>query len=215
MDPAAISASPATTIICELSTAPVSPAARAKGTVRPSAMPITMSRTTSEDWKCFSTWDVRGKELRLKISASIRFGNFGNLFGCAYGDDAAAAVAAFRAQIDHPVGAPDHFEVVFDDQDAGAGAQQALERVEQFCNVVEMQAGGGLVEDIQRSFAGRLREVRGELDTLGFASRKGGGGLAQAQVPQADVIQNLELLHQPGSRSEKRNGFLHGELQYF
>ena len=54
MDPAAISARPATTMMCEASTAPVSPAARAKGTVRPSAIPMTMSRTTSDDWKCFS-----------------------------------------------------------------------------------------------------------------------------------------------------------------
>src|ERR1035437_1299828 len=148
MDPAAISAKPATMMICEASTAPVSPAARAKGTVRPSAMPMTMSRTTSEDWKCFSTWGVRGTELRLEISASIRFRHFGNLFRGAFGDDAPAAVAALRAKIDHPVGAPDHFEVVLDDQDAAAGAQEALTGDQQFRAVVKMQAGGGVVEDV-------------------------------------------------------------------
>src|SRR5512141_2571034 len=118
MDPAAISASPATIMMCEASTAPVSPAAKAKGTVRPSAMPITMSRTTSEDWKCFSTWGVRGNQLRLEISASIRPRNFRNLLRRAFRDDAPAAVAALGAEIDHPVGAPDHFEVVLDDQNA-------------------------------------------------------------------------------------------------
>src|SRR5262245_3088572 len=42
------------------STAPDNPAARAKGTVRPSDMPITMSRTVSEAVKCLSTCGVCG-----------------------------------------------------------------------------------------------------------------------------------------------------------
>lgn len=52
IDPAAISARPASTTICEEATAPESPAARAKGTVSPSDSPMTMSRTVSLDWKC-------------------------------------------------------------------------------------------------------------------------------------------------------------------
>ena len=36
------------------STAPDSPAARANGTVKPSDMPMTMSRTVSDAVKCFS-----------------------------------------------------------------------------------------------------------------------------------------------------------------
>src|SRR5262249_37564287 len=42
--------------------APDRPAARAKGTVRPSDMPITRSRTVSEAVKCFSTCGVCGIE---------------------------------------------------------------------------------------------------------------------------------------------------------
>jgi hypothetical protein len=53
--PAATSASPAVMMIPVASTAPDSPAARANGTVRPSDMPITMSRIVSEEVKCFST----------------------------------------------------------------------------------------------------------------------------------------------------------------
>src|SRR5882757_10832235 len=62
MDPAAISANPASTITCAELTAPESPAARAKGTVRPSDMPMTMSRTRAVAAKCVSTWsgDVGG-----------------------------------------------------------------------------------------------------------------------------------------------------------
>src|SRR5580704_10399093 len=109
IDPAAISAKPATTISRDAPVAPVSPAARAKGTVRPSDMPMTISRTTSEDWKCRSVWGVRGtlisrasefRAFEFKIFASIRFRHFGDLLGRAFRHDAASALAAFRAEID-------------------------------------------------------------------------------------------------------------------
>jgi hypothetical protein len=55
MEPAAISARPARTMMWALETAPESPAARAKGTVRPSDRPMTTSRTDSLDSKWPST----------------------------------------------------------------------------------------------------------------------------------------------------------------
>src|SRR5712691_4140748 len=60
IEPAATSARPAVTMIELASRAPVSPAARAKGTVRPSDIPITTSRTTAPAVKCCSTWGVAG-----------------------------------------------------------------------------------------------------------------------------------------------------------
>src|ERR1035441_10938110 len=54
MEPAAISASPAVTTMCEEVNAPEMPAASANGTVNPSAMPITTSRTVSLPEKCCS-----------------------------------------------------------------------------------------------------------------------------------------------------------------
>ena len=56
MAPAAISATPAVTMTAEVALAPERPAARAKGTVRPSETPIMMSRTISPAVKCFSLW---------------------------------------------------------------------------------------------------------------------------------------------------------------
>lgn len=55
MEPAATSAMPAVRMIEEEALAPDKPAARAKGTVRPSETPMMMSRTTSLDMKCFSS----------------------------------------------------------------------------------------------------------------------------------------------------------------
>src|SRR5262245_62800071 len=60
MEPAAISASPAVTTRAGESMAPVSPAASAKGTVKPSASPMTLSLTTRPAVKWCSTCGVVG-----------------------------------------------------------------------------------------------------------------------------------------------------------
>src|SRR5216117_3017059 len=60
MAPAAISARPAVTTMAVESMTPETPAARANGTVRPSAMPITMSRTIALAVKWCSTCGVSG-----------------------------------------------------------------------------------------------------------------------------------------------------------
>src|ERR1700674_5077544 len=74
IDPAAISASPPTTINLVSCTAPESPAARAKGTVSPSAMPITTSRTNSPAVKCFSICGARGIASNLRMIFQIFLG---------------------------------------------------------------------------------------------------------------------------------------------
>lgn len=79
MAPAATSAMPAVRTMEEVALAPESPAARAKGTVRPSETPMMMSRTISPAVKCFSEWCLR----RLffsgsKVAAIVMF------VGCCY-----------------------------------------------------------------------------------------------------------------------------------
>src|SRR5690349_14904773 len=59
IDPAPISANPAITIRRVFATAPESPAAKANGTVSPSDIPITMSRTKLPEVKWYSAWGVR------------------------------------------------------------------------------------------------------------------------------------------------------------
>src|ERR1700686_2895256 len=62
IEPAAISAKPARTTMWVEATAPERPAARAKGTVRPSERPMTTSRTVSLDSKWPSMWGWWGCE---------------------------------------------------------------------------------------------------------------------------------------------------------
>src|SRR5216684_4101749 len=60
MEPAAISARPAVTTMPLDATAPVRPAASANGTVSPSDIPMTTSRSESLPWKWRSTCGVCG-----------------------------------------------------------------------------------------------------------------------------------------------------------
>ena len=52
--------------------------------------------------------------------------------------------AAFRAEVDDPVGGLDDVEVVFDDDDGVAVIAQPVQYRQQLCDVMEVQAGGGL-----------------------------------------------------------------------
>ena len=45
-----------------------------------------------------------------------------------------------------------------------------------------MQAGGGFVEDVERSAGVTFGEFQGEFDALGFAAGESSGGLAEADV---------------------------------
>src|SRR6516165_1713565 len=79
MDPAAISASPATTTMRLLSTAPERPAANAKGTVKPSDIPMTTSRTTSPAVKWRSMCGVCGMVSQFWMGFEIGECTLGNL----------------------------------------------------------------------------------------------------------------------------------------
>src|ERR1700733_10317964 len=79
MEPAAFSASPATTTMWLLSIAPESPAANAKGKVSPSDIPITTSRTTSPAVKCRSMCGVCGIVTQVRMVAYVFQGAFHNI----------------------------------------------------------------------------------------------------------------------------------------
>ncbi len=73
----------------------------------------------------------------------------GDFLGGAGGDDLAAGGAAFGAQVDDPVGGLDDVEVVLDDDQRAAAVDELAEGDQELADVVEVQAGGGLVEDVQ------------------------------------------------------------------
>src|SRR5690606_28150444 len=66
-------------------------------------------------------------------------------------DEFAAAVAAFGAEVEDPVGGLDHLQIVLDDDHGVALVDELVEDFEELGDVVEVEAGGGLVEDVERA----------------------------------------------------------------
>jgi hypothetical protein len=93
-----------------------------------------------------------------------------DLFGGALRDHSTAAAATLGAEVDDPVGALDHVEVVLDDDDRVALVDQPLQHPEQLADVLEVQPGGRLVEDVDRAPGRALLQLGGQLDALGLAT---------------------------------------------
>src|SRR5256885_2101168 len=139
----------------------------------------------------------------------------GDLLRSAGGYDFAAHVAALRPHVDEPVRGFDDVEIVFDDQERGTGIEQFAKGGEELGDVVKMEAGGGLIENIENSLILRTGEMRGEFETLRFPTGERGGGLAKTQITEADFVEDAKLGDHLGNIGEKGERFAHRELQNF
>ncbi len=161
--------------------------------------------------------------------AGMRFGAGLHVVGCARAQHEAAAVAAFRAEVDQPVGRADHVEVVLDHDQRMAGGEQLAERLHQLRDVVEVQPGGRLVEHEQlrprdaRFFRDdpaavdgcrRFGEEAGQLQPLRFAARQRRHRLAELHVFEADVDDRLQHAQHLGVGREERGRFADGEVEH-
>src|SRR6476661_1044355 len=111
--------------------------------------------------------------------ARVAFTDLGHIFGWTFGDDATTSCAAFGAEVDDPVGGLDDIEVMLDDHHRVSRIDQPVENFEELANVVEVEAGGGLVEQIEGAAGLDTRKFGGQLHALGFAAGKRGGRLAE------------------------------------
>ena len=71
-------------------------------------------------------WDRSG-QASLEEAAGAALEGFGDLLRRSFGDEAAGGVAAFRAEVDDPVGRLDDVEVVLDDDHGLAAIDPAIE----------------------------------------------------------------------------------------
>ena len=128
-----------------------------------------------------------------EVLARVRGGDLGDRLGRPFGDELPARVAALGAEIEDPVGALDHVEMVLDHEHGVARVDQAVEDAEQLADIVEVEPGGGLVEDVEvRPRSRRAASSARDLEPLGLAAGQGGGGLAEAEVAEPDVLEDLE-----------------------
>src|SRR5919204_3412972 len=72
-----------------------------------------------------------------------------HLFWSALSDNTSAVLAAFGAEVDDPVCIPNHVQIVFDDDHCVAKVRQSVQNIKQFLDIIEMQAGGGFIEQIE------------------------------------------------------------------
>jgi hypothetical protein len=71
-----------------------------------------------------------------------------------------------------------------------------------------VQAGGGLVEDVERAAGGALAQLLGELDALRLAARERRRRLAELDVVEPDVVQRLQAPPQLRDLGEEAKRFL-------
>src|SRR5437016_5005966 len=84
-----------------------------------------------------------------EIAPRGRIGAAGNMLRGSLRDHAPAPVAGSRSHLDHPVGSLDDVEMVLDDEHGVAGVDQPVEHAAQRSDVVEVQPGRRLVEDVE------------------------------------------------------------------
>ena len=135
------------------------------------------------------------------------------MFGRTLRDDAAAAFAAFGAEVNDPIGLFNDVEVMLDDEYGVAERNEALEDVEEFANVVEVEASGGLVENVKRAAGLAFRKFARELDALGFAAGKSRGGLAELNVAKTNLNERGKLLLNLRNIFEEFQRFGNGQVQ--
>ena len=136
-----------------------------------------------------------------------------DLFGRTGGDQLASAIAPFGPHVQNPVRGLNDVQVVFDDHEGTAVFDEAFEGGEELGDVVEVQACGGFVADEERAFIAGLGEMGGEFDALGFATGERGGGLAEAEVAEADFVEEFQAGDEAGRLTEDANGLFDGKVE--
>ena len=133
-----------------------------------------------------------------------------------------AFLAAFRAEVDDPVGALDDLEIVLDHDDRIARFDQALEQSDEKRNIIEVQSGRRLVEDEQVSGfsfpVSGLAKVPDEFQPLRFAAGESVERLAKAQITESDFLQDCERTGEPFAFvefAEKMHRLAHGQFEQF
>ncbi len=140
--------------------------------------------------------------------AGIRLRRCGHLERPALGHQTPAAFAAFGAEVEDPVGVANDVEIVLDDDDRVAEVGEAVENFKQLADIVEVEAGGGLVEQVEGAAGLALGELAGQLHALRFAATERCRALAEMHVAEADVDKRLQFL------IELRHVLEHGECVF-
>ena len=144
----------------------------------------------------------------LRAPPGERGGAGRDLLGPAASDDAAAVLAASRAEVHDAVGRPDDVGMMLDGDDRPAEGDELLERREEVLDVGPVEARRRLLQDIEDGAGRRPAHLGGELHALRLASRKSCRALAELEIAEAEALQDLEA-----GRETPRAGVERGRLR--
>ena len=102
---------------------------------------------------------------------------------------------------------------MLDDHERAASLEQFPERRQQLRDVVEVQARGRFVENVEQPLSAARRQVRRDLDTLRLASRERRGRLAEPDVAEADLVEHLQAAQHLHRAAEELQRLAHCEVQ--
>ena len=93
-------------------------------------------------------------------------------------------VARFRAEIDQPVRALDHFEIVLDDEQRVALLDQSAKDAQEQRHVIQVQSCRRLIKNEQRFFLALVDQPLDKLETLRFASAQDIQRLPEGEIAE-------------------------------
>ena len=103
---------------------------------------------------------------------------------------------------------------MLDDDDRVAEFDEPVEHVQELGQVVEVQAGGRLVEQIERVAGIGAGKLGGQLDALGLAAGKRWRGLAEREVIEAHVAERLQDAANLGDAMEELHRLAAGHVEH-
>ena len=152
-------------------------------------------------------------------------GHRGDLRGRSRGHDPAPGVAALGTEVEHQVAFGDDVEVVLDHDHRVARVHQPVEHPDQALHVGHVQPDGRLVEHVEgvdvaaapgTALAGtraRPGQLGHQLDALRLAPAQARALLAEGEVAEADILQQLQRVPDAGVELEVHGSLVdaHGE----
>ena len=125
----------------------------------------------------------------LEVAPGVGARMLRDLFWGSRHHNLASLVTTLGAEVNDPVGAAYHLEVVLNHKDLVALINQTLHHVHQLVDVIEAQTRRWLVDQIEGLAGGPFREFGGQLHPLGLTTGEGWCGLAELDVTQAHIDQ--------------------------
>ena len=139
---------------------------------------------------------------------------FSNFFWCAGGDDTSATAAALGTEVDDIVSGFNDIQIMLNDNHTFTLIHQASQHLQEAIDVLAMQASGWLIEDVEGLASWALRQLGGQLDALGFPTRKSGGWLSQLNLAEAHILNGFDFIVDAWNIFKEFHRFVHGHVEH-